>query len=226
MKLTIVIPAYNEEGMLVKATQRLPKGLIGISQIEKVVIDDGSVDKTSHQAQSIADTLIRHPINVGLGGALATGFAYAKQSDCDILVTFDSDGQHKASDIEHLIRPIIENKADVVIGSRMMGKGYMPPSRKMVNYIANIITGLMGGQKSSDSQSGLRAFNKKAVALIEIKTTGMEVSSEILCEIKRHRLRLQEIPIAAIYTEYSQTKGQRISNAPNVFFQLFKRLIR
>lgn len=226
MKLTIVIPAFNEEEMLIKATQNLPKTIVGINKIETVVVDDGSTDKTFKRARSIASTIIRHPVNVGLGGALATGFSYAKFTNCDILVTFDSDGQHNASDIELLVRPITENIADVVIGSRMMGMGYMPLSRKMVNYIANIITLLMGGQKSTDSQSGLRAFNKKAISLIEIKTTGMEVSSEILCEVKKHSLRLQEIPIAAIYTQYSQTKGQRISNAPNVFFQLFKRLIR
>jgi len=120
----------------------------------------------------------------------------------------DADGQHDPDDIPKLIKPIISGDADFVVGSRFLEKQSMPLFRKLGNYFYNLVTWILFGIRSSDTQSGMRAFNKKAAEGLEIITRGMEVSSEIIKEIKIRRLRLKEVPIKAIYTPYSLSKGQ------------------
>ncbi len=229
MKLLVVIPAYNEAVMIVRVVKSVKKALkkiSGFSKKEVVVINDGSSDKTATLAARYSDLVLNHLTNQGLGAALSTGFIYGKRHQFDILVTFDADGQHRATDIWKLIQPIQKNQADVVIGSRLLGLGKMPLSRILINYVANILTFFTGGVWSTDSQSGLRAINKKALNLLKLRTRGMEVSSEILTQVKMHNLRYSEIAIPAIYTDYSQTKGQQLRNAPGVFFRLIFRIIR
>ena len=117
-------------------------------------------------------------------------------------MTFEGDAQHKAEDIKNLIKPIIENKADVVVGSRMTAHiKLMPASRILISYLANFLTYILYGFWATDSQAGLRAFNKKALEKIKIKTDRMEISSEFLKEIKRNRLRYLEVPIKPVYLE-------------------------
>lgn len=224
--LLIVLPAFNEGEKIKEVIKTLPFKIPGIKKIENLVIDDGSTDDTAKQAASKNTTVLRHIINRGLGGAIGTGFDYAKMSNADIVITFDSDGQHRPQDIEGLIKPILDGKADVVIGSRFIRKPEVPIDRIIINFLSNIATLILFGIWTSDSQSGLRAFSKKAIERIEIRTQKMEVSSEIFKEIKRNNLRFAEIPIRAIYTEYSRRKGQKNSNAIPTFYKLFLRLVR
>lgn len=226
MKLLIILPAYNEEEKIGEVLKSLPRRIKGISEIEKVVIDDGSTDKTSEIALKSKATVLKHVINRGLGGAIGTGFEYARNNNADIVVTFDSDGQHRPQDIEPLIKPILDKKADVVIGSRFVKFQKMPLDRAVINIFSNIATFILFGIWTSDSQSGLRAFNRRAIEKIEIRTQKMEVSSEIFREIKRNNLGFVEIPIQAIYTEYSRSKGQKNTNAIPTFYKLFLRLVR
>lgn len=229
MKLMVAIPAYNEALVIARVLRSLKaelKNISGFDQKNIIVVNDGSTDQTGQISQKHADIVFNHLLNLGLGGALATAFTYARKNTYDILVTFDADGQHQAKDIPRLIKPIIKGEADVVIGSRMLGLGNMPFLRKFINKTANIITRITGGVTTSDSQSGLRVFNHKAIHLIRLHTRGMEVSSEILHQIKVKKLRFLEIPIAAIYTNYSQDKGQPITDAPKVFFRFLFRIIR
>lgn len=226
MKLLIILPAYNEEEKIGEVLKNLPRHIKGISEIEKLVIDDGSADKTSEIAQKSKAFVLKHVINRGLGGAIGTGFEYARNHKADIVVTFDSDGQHRPQDIEPLIKPILDKKADVVIGSRFLKLKEMPSDRILINILSNIATFILFGVYTSDSQSGLRAFNKYAISKIEIKTQKMEVSSEIFKEINRNNLKFTEIPIQAIYTDYSRKKGQKNTNAIPTFYKLFLRLAR
>src|SRR3990172_2668655 len=195
MKILVGIPAYNEETMVGKVVRSIPHKISGAGHVEIVVIDDGSDDRTFYEAQKAGAIVFRHLINRGLGGALKTIFAYAKETECDILVTFDADGQHDSSDLPKIIAPIIKNKSDVVIGTRWLLKKNAPFLRKLVNKLANIVTFIFFGISTSDSQSGFRAFGKKAINSIILTTDGMEVSSEVFKEIKRNRLRFSEIPI-------------------------------
>lgn len=203
MKFVVVIPAYNEEKTISQVIERVKKYTENI-----IVVDDGSTDKTNQLAEKQRVIVYRHLINRGLGGALATGLQAALRQGADIILTFDADGQHQAEDIPELIKPIIKSEADVVIGSRFLKKNKIPLNRKIANFIGNIITFILFGIWVSDSQSGLRCFNRKSAKILKIKTSSMEVSSEIIKEVKKHQLRLKEIPIKAIYTTYSLSKGQ------------------
>ncbi len=223
MKLAILIPAFNEEKMLGKVLKTLPKKLPGIKRREIIVVDDGSYDKTNRIARGSGVTVISHYLNRGLGGALGTGFEYAKENGFDVLVTFDADGQHNPADIASVIRPIVQKKADVVIGSRLKNRKNMPMLRQIGIFGLNLITLFLFWVWTTDSQSGLRAFSKKAIKQIEIKSNKMEVSSEFFNEIQSHNLKFQEVPITSIYTRYSLSKGQKNVNVFRILSKLIYR---
>lgn len=228
MKITIIVPAFNEEKVIRKVLKELKRELkILLLDYEILVIDDGSTDKTKKEAIKEGVKVISHPINRGLGGALGTGLAYCKLNNSSLMVTFDSDGQHDPKDIKRVISPILQNKADVVIGSRTLkGMNKIPLDRRVIIWGSNQITRLFFGFVTSDSQSGLRAFSKRAIKNINIITQGMEVSTEFFKEVKNHDLKIMEVPIKVIYTEYSRTKGQSNLNAFSVFARLLLRLAR
>jgi len=208
MKLAIIIPAYNEESLIGQVLEQVQS--VDLEGIEKeiVVVDDGSSDKTKEIARSKGAMVVRHIVNRGVGGAMGTGFEAALRRSADVIVTCDADGQHSADDIGRVIEPIRLGQADAVLGSRMINASGMPWTRRMANRLANIITLLLFGIRTTDSQSGLRAFSRSAAKQIRIRANTYEVSSEICGEIRRHRLKLVEVPIQVIYTNYSLSKGQ------------------
>jgi len=222
----VIIPAFNEETMVAKVISKIPRRLVGVGKVTTVVVDDGSTDLTSFEARRAGATVIRHSVNCGLGGALGTGFAYAKKNKADIVITMDADGQHNPSDILPMIKQINKKKVDVIIGSRMIAKQKMPLDRQIINFLGNIATYVLFGIWTSDSQSGMRAFTKKALDKIEIKTNRMEVSTEFFKEIKRNNLTFSEVAIKPIYTIYSRNKGQKNLNALDVFYKIFLSIAR
>lgn len=226
MKLLIIIPAYNESAQINRVLKNLPKKIDSISKINIVVVDDGSTDETVRKIKSKKIKIIRHLINRGAGAATRTGIEYAKKTKTDIAVTFDADGQHNPQDIVKLLKPIVKDKADLAIGSRLKRPQKMPFDRFILNWIANFITLILFGVFTTDSQSGLRAFSKKAISLIDFKNDRMEFSSEILWEARRNNLRVVEIPTAAIYTVYSRQKGQKNTNAFSVFLKYLIQFLR
>jgi glycosyltransferase involved in cell wall biosynthesis len=202
-QIVAIIPAYNEEKTIAEVLQKASGFVSAI-----IVVNDGSNDATANIAQTNGAIVISHAINRGLGAALGTGFEAAKIFNADVALTLDADGQHDPNEICRLVAAI-ENGADVVIGSRMMmGSAGMPFHRKIAQVIGNLVTFVLFGARVTDSQSGFRAFNRKALQHIEIRTNRMEVSSEIIAEVKRNKLKLVEVPISAIYTNYSLAKGQ------------------
>lgn len=226
MRLLIGIPAHNEQQTIGAVIDSLPKSVTGFKVVDVVVVDDGSTDDTRFILSRKKVTVLTHLVNRGLGGALKTILAYARQNDYDCLVTFDADGQHQARDIVRLTEPIRKGQDNVVIGSRWISNKTTHFLRRSVNSAANWLTFALFGVWTTDSQSGLRAFDKKALDLIQIQADGMEVSSEFFKEIFRHKLKIMEIPIQPIYTAYSKAKGQKITNGPYVFFQLLLRFLK
>lgn len=214
--ILIIMPAYDEEQAIGKVISDLKAS--GYGNI--LVVDDGSKDKTFEIANNLGVYTARHVLNRGLGSALATGFEIAKILDFEIIVTFDADGQHKVRDIAKVIEPLKKQEADVVIGSRMSGLKGMPKIRFLYNAIANFITFIFYGYSSTDTQSGLRAFNKKAYSLVDISSSKMECSSEIIYKIRKSDLRLQNVKIEPVYTEYSLSKGQSLTTGIKTFFRL------
>lgn len=224
MKSLVIIPAYNEAPVIGTVIRDLKKTM---PQCSLVVIDDGSTDETGPIALQLGVPVIRHPINRGLGGAIGTGLEYAKQGEYDVAVTFDADGQHDPKDIGPIIEPIKHRQVDIVIGTRMKKNlDSIPVDRQLIIKLSNIITFMLFGFRTSDSLSGFRAFSKKAMQKIRIKTQEMEVSNEIFSQIKRHGLLYAEVPISIRYTAYSRSKGQPNSNALNVGYKLLLRLAR
>ncbi len=227
MTLLVIVPAFNEAVVIGKVLRDLQKEVKKLGEYEIVVVDDGSLDGTAREARKAGARVLTHLINRGLGGALSTGLAYAKQEDCDIAVTFDADGQHDPKDVKKVIRPIQKHKADVVIGSRILrSKNLIPWDRRLILLGSNIITRLLFKVTTTDSQSGFRAFSKKAVQNIELKTQEMEVSSEFFSEVNRLGLKLTEVPIHVVYTPYSRRKGQSNLNAFEILGRLLLRLSR
>jgi glycosyltransferase involved in cell wall biosynthesis len=224
MKIFVIVPAYNEEKTIAKVIlDLLDMGF------EIVVVDDGSTDDTYNIVSNIINekkkgTLCKHLLNRGLGGALRTGIEATLIEDPDVIVTFDADGQHDSQDILNVSKPIIDDEADVVVGKRNFEE--MPSSKKFGNEIMNMITLIFYGIKVNDSQSGLRAFNRKAAETIIINARDYGVSSEIIGEIKRHNLRLKEVPIKTIYTDYSMTKGTNTNEGLKILVKLIMNILK
>ena len=207
-KTYIILPAYCEEKVIKEVIGDIKKE--GYTNI--IVVDDGSIDNTYKEAKSTGVITVTHPINRGKGAATQTGIDVGKLLNADIIVTMDSDGQHDPKDIKRLIQPILNNKADVVIGSRMLNTKGMPKSRIMMNKIANIVTYIFFGVLVSDSQSGFRAYNKKAYTSVYTYMDRYEFESEMLGQIKNSKLRIKEIPIKVIYTDYSKSKYKHMGS--------------
>jgi len=202
MRVVAIIPAYNEASTLaevIKYTQPFVDVV--------VVVNDGSKDQTAQIAFACGAQVVSHVINRGLGAAIGTGLEAAKRLQADVAITLDGDGQHDPREIPAFVRAILEG-ADMVIGSRMLTRAGMPWYRQVANFLGNIVTFVLFGVWVTDSQSGFRAFSRRALETIEIHTNRMEVSSELVAETKQKQLKLVEIPIQAIYTQYSLSKGQ------------------
>jgi glycosyltransferase involved in cell wall biosynthesis len=221
--IVLIMPAYNEAKKIGSVISGLKKS--GYHNI--IVVNDGSADATSALAEKSGAIVVNHFLNRGLGGALGTGISAAlKLTSASVFVTFDSDGQHDPSDIEKVVKPIFLREADCVIGSRLINPEGMPWIRRFGNWQLNILTFLLFGKMVSDSQSGLRAFSRSAAKKIRIQTNTMEVSSEIISLIAENNLKLREVPIKAIYSEYSLSKGQTNLNGFKIVFKLFVEWLR
>ena len=216
MKAIILIPAYNEARAIEKVIQQLQDAEFK----DILVVNDGSEDRTGALAEKMGIQVVHHLINRGLGGALGTGLQAAVLSGADYIVSFDADGQHQVEDIKKVLAPLEKGTADMVIGSRLMDPEGMPWSRRLFNRLANLLTFCLFHIWVTDSQSGLRGFTRQAAQAIEIQTNRMEVSSEFIREIKDKNLRLEQVPIEAVYTPYSLSKGQSMGVGLKTFYKL------
>ncbi len=213
--IVAVVPAYNEEqevGNVVRNT---------LPFVDRVlVVDDGSTDNTAQVARDAGAVVVAHAINRGLGASLGTGIKSARKIGGKKIITLDADGQHLAEEIPLFVRAL--DGHEVVLGSRMIEmKGNMPVFRRAAQRVGNMLTYVMFGLMVSDSQSGFRGFSAAAADALEIKTDRMEVSSEIISEIQKSGFKWTEVPITAIYTEYSLSKGQSFTVGIKTALKLF-----
>lgn len=190
-----------------------------------VVVDDGSKDDTADEATKAGAFVIQHIMNVGSGGATATGLSYAQQNDFTIAATMDADGQHSSEDLIKGIKLMQENEADLLIGSRLIDSSGMSKVKVLGNRGLSFITFLTFGVNVTDSQSGLRIFSKRALDRLKWKTSGYEFCSEMLWRAKQKKLKIREYPIQAVYTDYSTAKGQNNWNGVNIVKALVQRRI-
>lgn len=218
MNIVIGIPAYNEEKNIGRIIVDLKKKFDNI-----IVCNDGSADSTSEIAQSLGVIVINHSKNLGYGAAIRSIFLKAKELGADALVTFDADGQHIIDDINKVLEPVAESKADIVIGSRFLdGKNkQIPEYRKIGIKALTKIANVSMSEKLTDSQSGFRAYSKKVLLEITPSDTGMGVSTEILIKANKSKLRIIEVPITILYEGDTSTHNP-VSHGTSVLLSTLK----
>ncbi|MBX2877808.1 MAG: glycosyltransferase family 2 protein [Saprospiraceae bacterium] len=201
----IYIPAYNEESIIGEVLQRIHQyGYPSLS-----VIDDGSTDRTAEYALQANSKVIQHLVNRGVGAATQTAIEGARRFDCPYMILMDADGQHLPEDLEVLIQRMSEGDCDLVIGSRLLGDlSGMPKSRRWFNSLANLLTNLFCKSSYSDTQSGFRMLNRKAIELLQLSLDEYGFCSEMIILAEKKGLKIVEVPIQIVYTQYSLEKGQ------------------
>ncbi|MFX1478917.1 MAG: glycosyltransferase family 2 protein [Promethearchaeota archaeon] len=180
IKIGVVIPAFNEELNIGKTLEQIPKNIS--DQLEIIVIDDGSIDKTSEIAKQHDVILLKHPKNRGNGAATNTGLTYCKNIKCDIAVILDADGQHNPKDISNFIKPILEDSIDFVIGNRFKYYYEMQPKRKLCSKLMTAFYFLFLHKKVADPTNGYRALSSKLLQELELESE-YSVTQEMLYKI-------------------------------------------
>ena len=188
-------PAFNEEvsvGSLVLRAKQYVDWVI--------VIDDGSSDRTAEVARLAGAEVVSHHVNKGKGAALSSAFVRARELNADVLVVLDCDGQHDPGEIPGLIKPIVDGEADIVVGSRFLNSGHSVPRYRRVGQEAlTAATNLVSGHSLTDTQSGYRAFNKKAIKALRFSEAGIGVESEMQLKAREEGLSIVEVPISCSY---------------------------
>jgi polyprenyl-phospho-N-acetylgalactosaminyl synthase len=211
-QIAVVIAAYNEG----PAIGDVVLGALAHAA-HVVVVDDGSSDDTAVVAHEAGAHLVRHPINLGQGAALQTGIDYALGLGASYVVTFDADGQHAAAEIVPMVEHLRTTGADVVLGSRFLGRTVnMPRSKAITLWLAVRFTRLTTGLSLSDTHNGFRAFARSAARKLRIRQNRMAHASELLEQIAAHKLRYSEFPVTITYSAYSIAKGQRVLNSVSI----------
>ena len=210
-----MIPAFDEKKSIADVVQRTAKYVDHV-----VVVDDSSRDKTAELALRSGATVLRHSRNMGVGAAMITGVEYAQKLRPDIVVTLDADGQHKPEEIPRLIRLIVAGKADCVVGSRFLQESLANTSfiKRVGNKFFTFITSLLAGVKLTDTQTGFRALNKKALFALDLKSK-FTYTHEMVIILSHKGCRIAEVPIRAEPRKQGNSKV-----ASNIFSYGFKSL--
>lgn len=214
----IIIPCYNEHSRIVQTIKSVLSYGYNI-----ILVDDASSPSLKETVDGLPVYYLRHILNLGQGASLQTGMNFAMYLNAEIVVHFDSDGQHQAKDINKMIEELKSYKADIVLGSRFLKKEKikgLKRSRKIILQLARIVNWGFSGLWLSDAHNGFRALNKKAMNAIEIKQNRMAHATEILQLIKVKKLKYKELPVEILYNEYSSNKGQSNWNAINILIDL------
>jgi len=216
----IVVPAFNEAGVIGDVITDVRSVFTNV-----VCVDDGSEDGTGDIARRAGAHLVRHPVNLGQGAAIQTGVEYARrQPGAQVFATFDADGQHRVKDLVTMIERLETDGVDVVIGTRFGPGVSRPPLLKRVVLQTAARLSPRGRRLGlTDTNNGLRVFNKTVADGLDITMSGMSHATEFIILIDENRWRVAEEPVEVLYTEYSQSKGQPLLNGVNIIFDGFLR---
>jgi polyprenyl-phospho-N-acetylgalactosaminyl synthase len=217
-KTFIIVPAYNEQ----EAISKVLDGLASLG-CPIVVIDDGSLESIKDQVSKHKNVFyIRHKVNLGQGAALQTGIDFAVKQGAAYIVSFDADGQHRVADIPAILSPVVDGEADIVLASRFLAKGHhnAPFLKRIVLKTGRWVNYFFTGLYLSDAHNGLRAMNRLAAITIRISENRMAHATEIIAQIKKHKLRYKEVAASVVYTDYSRQKCQSVLNSLKIFFDL------
>ncbi|MFL6036126.1 MAG: glycosyltransferase family 2 protein [Gaiellaceae bacterium] len=197
MRAIALVPALNEEGTIAAVIAELRAF---DSELEILVIDDGSHDRTAEVARRSGARVLRLPFNLGIGGAVQTGFRYAFENGFELAVRVDGDGQHDPSQLAAVVEPVVRGDTDIAVGSRYLaarGDGYRSSATRRVGIrlLARVVS-LLTRQRITDPTSGVQALNRKAIMLFAADYPHDYPEVEAVVLVERHRLRLVEVPIA------------------------------
>ena len=190
-----IVPAYNEEGNVGPVIDELrafdPK-------LDIVVISDGSIDRTAEVAAEHGAHVIRLPFNLGIGGAVQTGFRYAWEEGYEVVVRVDGDGQHDAAQLDRVLEPVLAGEADIVVGSRFAGDSAYrsSASRRVGIRVLAWVVSAIARQRVTDTTSGFQALNRRAIGLFAADYPHDYPEVEGMVMVIRHRLRLREVPVS------------------------------
>lgn len=195
-KITVIIPAFNAEktiGTLIEKTQK------DFSELDIIVIDDGSADQTFSLAQKSKAIVLQHQVNLGKGEALKTGFNYAREKNYSYVITLDADLQHDPKHIKDFLEKAKNDKPDFILGTRNFSFLNMPWDRVLTNSITSVMLTLLSGQKIKDSQSGYRMISVGVLRSIPLKCKKYDLESEILIKAGRKGFKIEAVEISTIY---------------------------
>ncbi len=194
-KILVIVPAYNESGSIKGTLQEIRQTAI---DLDVVVIDDGSTDGTRDDVSSLGEEVVSLPFNLGIGGAVQTGFLYAEENDYDVVVRIDGDGQHDVRYLGDLLQPVLNDEVDIVVGSRFIPPflGYRSSliRRVGIHFFANLLSWLTRS-RITDSTSGFQAFHRNAVKVFAESYPHDFPEPESVVVAKRTGLRMKEVPV-------------------------------
>jgi polyprenyl-phospho-N-acetylgalactosaminyl synthase len=221
----LVMPLYNEAAVIADVVGEAR------SVFPKIVcVDDGSRDGSAERAEQAGAAVVRHPVNLGQGAALQTGFDYALgDPSMRYVVTYDADGQHQIHDVEVMLERIRQGDVRVVFGSRFLDERTEAGTMKrLVLRAAIAYTNLTTGTRLTDAHNGLRVLHRDVVERLDITQNRMAHASEIVSQIGAMRFEDKQVtyaeePVHILYTDYSKAKGQSLWNAVNILAELIWR---
>ena len=213
-RILIIIPAYNEEKNIAKVIKSLKDA---DSDYECLVVNDGSKDNTQHEAEASGlATVIQLPSNLGIGGAVQTGFKYAFYNDFDYAIQFDGDGQHLASEIPKILSPLQANDYDICIGSRFIEKTLGFQSTFMRRIGIRIFEGMshvLIRKKITDSTSGFRAYNKEAIAFLAANYPTDYPEPETVILLGKNDFRIREVSVEMVERQGGESSISGLKSA-------------
>jgi len=214
---------YNDEKMILNVIKDLNSA--GYNNI--VVVDDGSKDNGYDVVKDNSNAIVtKHIINRGQGAALQTGMEIALDRGAKYIIHFDSDGQHDVKDLDHMLDTLIKGKYDIVLGSRFIQENKIPLKKRIILRLGIFFTFLLSQIWLTDVHNGLRVMTAETAKKLDLQHDRMEHASEILDKVKSLNLKYKEVPVTIHYTDYSQAKGQRISNSINIAMKLISSKLR
>lgn len=212
----VVVPLYNEVSVIGGVIADLRHAFSNV-----VCIDDGSFDGSGEAARRAGARVVRHPINLGQGAALQTGFDYALERGARYVVTFDADGQHRVEDARAMVDRARNEDLAIVVGSRFLDDRTRPGFlKKVVLKTAVWVTNLGTHMKLTDAHNGLRVLREDALRGVSLRQDRMAHGTEIVVQLGRTRLPWAEQPVEVIYSDYSRAKGQSLLNSINILIDL------
>ncbi|MGZ0212939.1 MAG: glycosyltransferase family 2 protein [Actinomycetales bacterium] len=216
----VVVPMYNEGTMIGTVIADLLPTFPHV-----VCVDDGSSDDSAARARAAGASVVEHPINLGQGASLQTGFDFALgDPEMSSVVTFDADGQHLVSDALEMVQRLDGEDLDIVIGSRFLDdRTKLSPMKKIVLRLAALYTRLTTGMALTDAHNGLRVISRGLLESIYLEQNRMAHASELIDQVSARKVRWAEHPTHIVYTDYSRAKGQSLLNSVNILVELLFR---